>query len=832
METSQLVASVTAMHEEARRRRLFFQTPSDTSLQGRTVTLDGRPVVAFSSCSYLGLELHPAVIAGVHDAVDRYGAQFSCSRGYLSAPIYTEMEGLLERIFGGAVLATPSTTLAHLAALPVLATEKDAIVLDHQGHHSLHMGCNQARAGGAVVELVRHDHLDEAREVVRRLAQRARTVWFVSDGVFSMYGDLAPLDVLQDLLSVAPNVRLYIDDAHGMSWAGRHGRGSFLDRFPLSDRVVVATSFAKGFGAGGGCLVFSDPAERDRVRLSGGPLVFSGPMQPPMMGAVCASARIHLSEEIGTLQAAQAARVDHVNRRLVEAGIAPIARNGSPIFFLLCGLPRVAFRVAERMLEDGVYLNCSVFPTVPMRRAGIRFTVTAAHGFDEIDHALDRLAVHLPATLEEEGVSRRALAEMFHRALPASAVGEEPPTRVGPPAPEGDTSTEGLAPRRLELQVATSIQEVDRATWDAALGREAHCSWEAMATVEGVFGTTDVPPEHRWSFRYLLVRDGGRLVAATFLTTLLQKDDMLSREEVSRELEARRRTDPYLLTSTVVMVGSNLSEGNHLWLDRAGPWREALRLLLHEAHDEMERVRAAMVLVRDLPDGDPELDAFMLEEGLTRVPTLDTHELRLDDGDEAAWYAALPKKKRQQLRPVLEAADEFRVSIHGAGHAPLAPAEVEALHGLYLQLATRKLRLNVFPFPSTLLPALLASPAWEVGVVRFAPGAGPDEAPVAFWAAHLHEGVYAPLICGLERAWVEPRGTYRAMLLGIVRRARALGARRVRLGMDAEIEKRRFGAEAAATCVYAQARDHWAGALLREIAAGVSLPAAELPAAK
>ena len=298
MEMSQILTTVEAIHQDAQRRGLFFQTCADEELKGRQIRIGGRDLVSFSSCSYLGLERHRAVIDGVHDAVERYGVQFSTSRGYLSAPLYGALEEDLSTLMGATALVTPSTTMAHMIALPVLATEKDAIVLDHQAHHSIHMGANQARAGGATVDLVRHDQLDRACEVVARLAKKCRTVWFATDGVFSMYGDLAPIDTLRRILDVAPNVRLYVDDAHGMSWAGQHGRGSFLHRFGMSDRIVLATSFAKGFGAGGGCLVFPTLAEREKVRLSGGPLVFSGPMQPPMMGAVHASAQLHLSDAI------------------------------------------------------------------------------------------------------------------------------------------------------------------------------------------------------------------------------------------------------------------------------------------------------------------------------------------------------------------------------------------------------------------------------------------------------------------------------------------------------------------------------------------------------
>jgi hypothetical protein len=300
---------------------------------------------------------------------------------------------------------------------------------------------------------------------------------------------------------------------------------------------------------------------------------------------------------------------------------------------------------------------------------------------------------------------------------------------------------------------------------------------------------------------------------------------------VSREVEARRARDPYFLTSKVVQLGMNLSEGSHLWLDRAGPWRAALRMVLAVAEEEVERSGATALVVRDLADGDAELDAFMLEQGLSRMPTMDTHVLAVD-GDEQEWLASLGKKKRQQLRDVLATAEDFTCSIHGQGAAPLDDATVARLQGLYDQLAARKLRLNVFAFPPTLLPALLRSPAWEIGVLRIRPEAGGPAAPVAFWAAHVAGAHYAPLFCGLDDAWLARRGTYRAMLLQILRRARAIGAHTLHLGMDAEIEKRRFGAETRGTCIYAQVRDHYAGAQLREIVAEVALRADAAHAAK
>src|SRR4029079_8356849 len=113
------------------------------------------------------------------------------------------------------------------------------------------------------------------------------------------------------------------------------------------------------------------PAERERVRMCGGTLLFSGPIQPPMLGAALASARLHLTDELGALQERLRERVLYTNRRMREEGLPLLVDNDIPIRFVRLGLPRVASEVAQRMTEDGLYVNVSMFPTVPMKRAGI-----------------------------------------------------------------------------------------------------------------------------------------------------------------------------------------------------------------------------------------------------------------------------------------------------------------------------------------------------------------------------------------------------------------------------------------------------------------------------
>ena len=162
---------------EVAERGLILRTPDDEPLDGRTISLDGRSLLNFGSCSYLGLELDPRMRQAVIDAVLRYGTQFSSSRTYMSAPPYLELEAQLESMFGGHVVLAPTTTLGHLAALPVIVESGDAVILDQLVHHSVQVAANQLRAQGTTVEMIRHNRMDRLEAMVARLAPRHRRIW-------------------------------------------------------------------------------------------------------------------------------------------------------------------------------------------------------------------------------------------------------------------------------------------------------------------------------------------------------------------------------------------------------------------------------------------------------------------------------------------------------------------------------------------------------------------------------------------------------------------------------------------------------------------------------
>ena len=486
MEASEQLSVITTLSSEARDRGLYFQFIRDEKLTGRRVTVGDQRLLSFSSCSYLGLEFHPTLVAGVHDAVDRYGTQFSASRGFLSVPLYEELEDTLSRVFDGYALVSPSTSLGHQAALSALVTEKDAVLYDHQAHYSVQAAVNLVRSAGATVELVHHADFSGAIERASALARRHRTVWFACDGVYSMYGDTIAAELVRSLLDAAPNVRLYVDDAHGMSWAGEHGCGSFLSRFRLGERVVLATSLNKAFSAAGGCLVFATREEREWVRHSIGALAFSGPIQPPMLGAALASAKLHLTDEIYRHQAALRDRVALANGLLREARLEPLVENETPIFFLPLGAPPVTYDLAAALRDaHGIHATVALFPGVPMRRSGLRLAMTAAHAEEDIHHLVSALEAEAPAVFARHGVTRERVRGRFRGAIRHAA----PPMaqRTVAPAARDAARSPSMPLADLEVETLRSIHAVDRTMWDGLLGHAGACSWDALAAAENVF---------------------------------------------------------------------------------------------------------------------------------------------------------------------------------------------------------------------------------------------------------------------------------------------------------------------------------------------------------
>lgn len=357
---------------------------------GAAWVVEGERLFNFGSCSYMGLERHPALLAGAEAALRSYGSNFSISRIYLECPLYEALERSLGRAMDRHVLVTPSTTLAHLAALPVLVGDRDLVLVDQFAHASIHMATDLI--ADVPVELLRHNRMDLLEERLESAHKEHERIWYICDGVYSMLGDFAPFTELSRLLTRYPKLHLYVDDAHAMSWLGKHGRGSALSFLADAERVIVAVSLSKAFGASGGALAFPTRELRERVRNCGGPMIFSGPIPPSALGAAAASAELHLSDAFSDMQAELHERMVFTRAALKQHGLSTATDAETPIFMIHYDSSGQAAAVIRGLRERGFFCCPSTFPAVPMNKPSIRFTVSRHNALDEIAALVDNLA--------------------------------------------------------------------------------------------------------------------------------------------------------------------------------------------------------------------------------------------------------------------------------------------------------------------------------------------------------------------------------------------------------------------------------------------------------
>lgn len=377
----------------------------DDVLDGRTVQIDGKSKLNFSSCSYLGLEQHPALKQGAVEAAKRYGTQFSASRAYISLGLYEELEDMLEKIFRSPVIATPSTTLGHLSALPVLVQPSDVVILDHQVHASVNMATQILKSMGVRVEMIRHNHIDMLESRIKKLQHKYKRIWYLADGIYSMFGDFAPMMGLSSLLDQYESLHLYIDDAHGTGWTGEHGKGyakTWLNGHP---RMVVTASLNKSFAAAGGAIILPNNELKQQVRDCGGTLMFGGPIQPPMLGAAIASARLHLSDELMLHQAKLRQKITNFRDFAARHNIPLMKPNNSPIFFIPVGTPDPGYVLVKRMIDRGFLLNLAAYPSVPYNQTGMRLTIHNHLRTEDLLRLTQTLAEELPRVIGKQKVS-------------------------------------------------------------------------------------------------------------------------------------------------------------------------------------------------------------------------------------------------------------------------------------------------------------------------------------------------------------------------------------------------------------------------------------------
>ena len=166
----------------------------DDAFDGEHIHINNSELVNFGSCSYLGLELDQRLKEAGKEAIDKFGMQFSSSRAYVSIGLYKELEEMFEQMFGQPVILAPTVTLGHLANIPVLVGDNDAVIVDTQAHASVQQAVDMLKLRKIHVEVIRHNRMDILEEKINELKDEHHKIWFMCDGVYSMYGDALPVE--------------------------------------------------------------------------------------------------------------------------------------------------------------------------------------------------------------------------------------------------------------------------------------------------------------------------------------------------------------------------------------------------------------------------------------------------------------------------------------------------------------------------------------------------------------------------------------------------------------------------------------------------------------
>ena len=374
-----LSAELTSLRDQGLYRRLRVL---DGEQRAHT-SIDHRSVVNLSSNNYLGLTTHPRLRARAAEALDTLGVGTGSVRPIAGTmAIHMELERRLAAFKKTeAAVVFQSGFTANAGTVSSILTRDDAIVSDELNHASIIDG---ARLSRATIKVFPHRDVQAARRILEELPRGQRTL-LITDGVFSMDGDLGALPGLCDLADEFGCIMM-VDDAHASGVFGRAGRGT-VDHFGLHGRVDVQVgTLSKAIGALGG-YVAGSRALVEFLYHRARPFLFST-SHPPAVAAACIAALDVLESEPQWMQQLWD------NTRFFKAGLQSlgydVGASESPITPVMVGDASLAMRLSDRLFDEGVFAQGIGFPTVPRGRARVRTIVTATHSRDELQFALDR----------------------------------------------------------------------------------------------------------------------------------------------------------------------------------------------------------------------------------------------------------------------------------------------------------------------------------------------------------------------------------------------------------------------------------------------------------
>jgi len=746
---------------------------------GRHIKINHKQLLNFGTCGYMGLELDQRLKDGASEFAQKYGVQYSLSRTYGTPEINLELEELVGKIYNKPVIIYPSTTLGHISLIPILVSSEDAVILDQQAHISVQTGAQLLRQKGTEIDMIRHSSMEMLERKLKEYDNKYQKIWYMIDGVYSMYGDVAPMKEIIALMEKYPRLHVYIDDAHGMSWAGKNGSGYIYNEIGSHDRIILLTTMAKGFGAIGGIAVFPNEEMKWKVQVWGGPLSYSHPLAPPMIGAAIASAKIHLSDEITSMQKELQEKVNYCNLLLNKYELPVVSNPNTPIKFVGAGQPDTGYKVIKGVMDDGFFINTAIFPAVSVKCTGLRFTVTRHQELEDIEKLVESINKNYRKVLKEENISDDKVRKAFNL-----------------PVIETHVETK----KNETIDFIDSITKINKDEWNSIYAGKGTYDWDGLKYMEECFSNNE-KPEENWNFYYYIKKNkNGKIIIASFFIVGIFKDDILALEEVSQKIELTRKKDPYYLTSRTISMGSLLSEGEHLYIDKSNEnWKNNFSEMLNKVDLLKQKENAKAIMLRDFDTNDLEINSLMIEKGFIKIEMPISNIINIKGINIEEHINKLSKKNRYNIRKyALKHENNYAITFVDN----ITNNELERYYELYKNVFSKNFALNLFPYPLKIFKNINNFNQWEILNIRNSEGV-----LVCFGTCYKSDKNYIPMVIGID--YKNNENIYRVAILNVIKRAIELKMECVTLGMSADIEKKKFGAIQNKICAYYQTDDNY-----------------------
>jgi len=766
-------------------------------LNGRTLRIKGQEMLHFGTTGYLGLEQDSRLKDASIQAIRDFGTQFPLSKSYISHPLYSELEHKIEQMYGIPPIITKNSTLGHLAIIPTLIRDEDAVILDHQVHWSVQNACQLLKLRGIPVEMIRHNNLNMLEDKIKQLTPTSNKIWYMADGVYSMFGDYAPMEELQNLGKRYPQLHLYFDDVHGMSWIGKNGTGYVLDSLQeLNENTILVGTLSKTFGASGATLFCKDEKLRNKIKTFGGPLTFSAQLEPASVAAAIASADIHLSPEITLKQKDLADKIFYFNQLLSQKKLPIISTNDSPVFFLGMGTPITAYNFMQRLFKEGFYLNLGIYPAVPIKNTGIRITLSSHNQKEDIEALTEALDFHYGKALEASHNSDDKIKRAF--GLIDSIHSQSTP----------------MFSSEITIEVNNSIRTIDKEEWNQKVGKNTVLDWDGLAFLEDAFAQ-NTDSTNKWDFYYYTVKDKrGNIILCTFFTYGIWKEDMIATASVSKHLEAIRKKNPTYLTASTLSMGCLFTEGKHYYLDETHPKATtALQLLIEKVEEKYNELNADKLVYRDF-ETDNNWRSILQSQGYFKV---DMPESCVIEKNDWSTYEELstnlsPRSKKHFNKEIVSFEQYYKVIIKQT----LNREELERAYYLYCNVKNNNLAINTFQYTLSVFDIMTTHKNWEF--ILLYNKENPSNEFVGIMFCYRNEkNTYVPELIGMDYEWANKYHLYRQLLFQTIKRANSLGYQRIDFGVSATFEKRKLGATVLPKVAYIQSRDNYAMELLHTL---------------